>query len=135
MHCMHCMHLAANARPYQDSPGGRRFWKGAEASNPSVDHMARSLPGPQVRGTAGTLILIWIDHRDRGRPPPLSTLPEMAVKPGFPGNCVGSLLISISFHPYSKCIPRAPSILPEPTGPNLGHPSIEITNTEQLKSQ
>ena len=66
MHCMHCMHLAANARPYQDSPGGRRFWKGAEASNPSVDHMARSLPGPQVRGTAGTLILIWIDHRDRG---------------------------------------------------------------------
>jgi len=62
MHCMHCMHLAANARPYQDSPGGRRFWKGAEASNPSVDHVARSLPGPQERGTGGTLIVV----RDRG---------------------------------------------------------------------
>ena len=28
-----------------------------------------SLPGPQKRGTGGTLIVIEYDHRDRGHPP------------------------------------------------------------------
>jgi len=32
----------------------------------------RSLPGPQVRGTGGTLIVVWKGHRDRGHPPPSS---------------------------------------------------------------
>ena len=29
----------------------------------------RAFPGPQVRATEGTLILIWNDHRDRGHQP------------------------------------------------------------------
>jgi len=30
-----------------------------------------SIPGPQKRGTGGTLSVDWRSHRDRGRPPPL----------------------------------------------------------------
>ncbi len=29
----------------------------------------RSLPGPQVRGTGGTLSVVWKGHRARGHPP------------------------------------------------------------------
>ena len=28
-----------------------------------------SLPGPQKRGTGGTLSVVWNGHRDRGHPP------------------------------------------------------------------
>jgi len=35
----------------------------------SSERSEASVPGPQQRGTGGTLILVWKHNRDRGHPP------------------------------------------------------------------